>query len=156
MSNPIPVAPMPTPGATGASTPQAGAPLAMSFGGGPSFDAAGFETSMYEVTAVKTEVVTGPDKFKPGKTRTQVRVDFAVTGHIERGELSVYMTPSMHEKSKTPGYLDALGAPVPTPENPAWDYTKMIGLKAKAFITVAPGKNDASRLYAKIEKLIKA
>jgi hypothetical protein len=155
MSNPIPVAPMPTPGATGASTPQPGV-LTMNFGGGPSFDAGGFESSLYAVVAKETTIVTGPDQFNPGKTRTQVRVDFEVEGHAQRGLLSVYMTPSMHEKSKTPGYLAALNAPVPTPEDPNWNYAAIVGLKAKAFVTVAPGKKDASRMYAKIEKLIKA
>jgi hypothetical protein len=65
----------------------------------------------YEVVLKDLKTKTGPNKFKQGEIQTQLVWLFGIVGQEEKGELAWYTSFSLHEKSKLPPTIAALGKP---------------------------------------------
>lgn len=108
------------------------------------------------VTLKDIETFTGPNKFKPGETRTQVVWKFSVDGQASAGCLAYFTSFSMHEKSKLPGLCVALGRQGPTEKNPGLSKSAFVGAKARALVENLPSTKDPTQMFLKITKLLKA
>lgn len=130
---------------------------AVTFGGG------GFQTFK---GALPDGVVSGAalkewkrtvSTFGNDKPKEQFVFLFTVPGRESEGELAYYtaVKVSPHPKAKFIPFLKALGARIPTPENPRLP-DDLIGRKANLFIENIPSTSDASRSYPKVIKVFAA
>lgn len=111
------------------------------------------EANLYPVTVFAMKNKTSPNKFKNGEMRDQIVWLFTVDGQEEKGQLAVYTSYSLHEKSSLLPVLAALGKPLPTAGEPMVD-SHYVGAKCKAFIE--PKKANNGKEYPRITKLVRA
>jgi hypothetical protein len=124
-------------------------------GDGPSFDGE-LADGLYDATVADLVKITGDNPFKKGEKRTQLRWDFTVDGREKDGRLGWFTSFSMHEKSKLPGTLAAVGRSLPTPENPGiGKKAELVGLKCRILVENVPGKKDTSKKFPRITKVLR-
>ena len=127
-------------------------------GNGPIFKGELEFNETYDATVASITKQVGPNKFKPGETREQIVWGLTIDGREEDGELAWYTSFSMHEKSKLPGTLTAIGRPHPTPENPGiGKKTELVGLKCRVFVEASEKKSEKTgKPYPRITKVLPA
>lgn len=111
------------------------------------------DANLYAVTVVEMKNKRSPNKFKQGEMRDQIVWLFQIDGMESRGELALYTSYSLHEKSSLLPVLAALKKPVPTEGEPM-KKSDYIGAKCKAFIE--PKTSENGKPYARITKLVAA
>lgn len=110
---------------------------------------------LYPATVSGLKSVTGPNKFKPGEMREQAIWLFTIDGREAEGELAVYTSFSLHEKSTLPPVLEALNKGVPAAGEPLRK-SVYVGAKCRVMIENKPGKTDPSKKFPRITKVLRA
>ena len=139
---------LPTPGA------DEGFVATFSDGGGSRFSAEDLKDGDKVSLTLHERKKTHSDMYN----KDQIQWDFAVEGFDveEYGTLRFYTSFSMHEKSKLPGLLKALGAEPPTQENPTINVE--VGATCKGIVKHVEKKNreGETKTYPRLDRLVPA
>lgn len=106
-----------------------------------------------DVTVADIKTKRTPNPFKGGELRDQLVWLFTIDGIEERGQLAIYTSFSLHEKSHLPGLIEKLGKPA-LHEGDAIKKSEYIGAKCRAFVEMVPAKKTGKK-YPRITKLVK-
>lgn len=118
--------------------------------GAVTFKSGGFQTfnGLVDKETIYPGTVTGWKRTQStfgGKTKDQFVFIVVLDQYKDRGELAYYAgTNAVHPKSKLPPFLTAIGARIPTPENPRLP-DDIPGRRANFLVKNLPGQDGQVR-----------
>lgn len=125
-------------------------PATLPAGGDGTFEGE-IEDETYPVVVIDIKTKRSPNPFKGGEMRDQLVWLFAIVGQLEKGELAVYTSFSLHEKSHLPKVIAALGCPELKEGDPI-KKSAYVGKTCRADIEMVKSKKSDKK-YPRITKL---